>query len=161
MLSELLVSELMAKAADRGVPFQLDVALAHITPYLRRLRGIRDQRPIVRELVERFAKAFHDRQPCQPQPEQTPQAADGALCRLRVLTSKRVPFKPPYLQTEKRPRFVARYDSWHPQRFVPEAHLPSVDYSDSDISSEDEDVAVAFSTDSPDGVMSNISNFAD
>ncbi|KAK7753522.1 hypothetical protein SLS62_004597 [Diatrype stigma] len=73
-----------------------------------------------------------------------------AAARLRILTSKRVHVIPPYLHAEKRPRFVVRYDSSHPHRFIPDAHLASVDpygevgFYDDDISSEDEDIEAAF-----------------
>ncbi len=80
-----------------------------------------------------------------PGPEPTGSDDQRPFSRLRVLTSKRVHVIPPYLHGEKRPRWVVRYDSWHPQRFVPDAHRASLDYVDDDeISSEDEDVEVAF-----------------
>ena len=184
VLSELLVDELIAGAAARGVALELDIALARMTAYLQRLQRIRDQRPLVRKLVQGFAENFYHRQPrdhppacsassppsssSEPDsdsssgsgsgsgsdPERSPASRSGSAddhqsesARLRILTSKRVHVIPPYLHAEKRPRFVVRYDSWHPHRFVPDAHLTSVDTFDEDddnISSEDDDVEAAF-----------------
>ena len=42
--------------------------------------------------------------------------------RLRILTSERVSVIPPYLYMERPPRFAARYDSWHSNHFISDAH---------------------------------------
>ena len=191
VLSELLVDDLIANAMARpgGKPLQVEVSLARMTPYLNRLPRIREHRPLVRRLVEDFAKNFRQRQPqyrsrpSQDREERSPSSetergsspgsessasppqssgagsvSDGATSsaatsidpttepRLRILTNKHVPVIPPYLYREKQPQSMTRYDSWHPQRFVPSAELTYMcgAESEEDEDNEDPDPVVSF-----------------
>jgi hypothetical protein len=152
VLTAVLIDELFANARSRDLNFELDVPLRRFPAYLRRLRrGIHDQRPMVRKLVEGFVRLVRAREGQEGTPDtqqsQDPRSTtpDLSVCHLRVLTSKRVGVIPPILYGEKRPRFVVRYDSRHPNRFIHNAHQAQSTWQNGDISSEDEDMNVAFS----------------
>ena len=64
--------------------------------------------------------------------------------RLRVLTNKPRRKIPPYLHNEWSPRFLVRYDSSHQQEFLSEPYIADEVIPDRDLSSDDEDMDVAF-----------------
>ncbi|KAI2615329.1 hypothetical protein GGR54DRAFT_296799 [Hypoxylon sp. NC1633] len=151
-LSNLLLHELLTNAEARGVNFTLDISfqqlhrllLMHpvnwqrIRPMLRKLVGV-----LVKKLEEQFEQ--HQDVSVLSHPGRQPSS------RLRILTNKYHHKIPPYLHGERLPRYVVRYDSHHPERFLPEPyayHLASSDgdmnSDDGDMSSDDEDMDVAF-----------------
>ncbi|KAI0004437.1 hypothetical protein F4779DRAFT_621420 [Xylariaceae sp. FL0662B] len=146
VFSSMLLDELLANASARRLPFTFDLVLHSLPPYFR--RGPRDQRPVVRQLVEKFAEQFSRHKPCSGQSETSSgQPSDNQdFARLRVFTKKRVHCIPPYLHNEPLPRLVERYDSWHPQRFVGDTPVTKIEeYLDEDVDTDDEDMDVAFS----------------
>ncbi|KAI0101082.1 hypothetical protein F4814DRAFT_456052 [Daldinia grandis] len=149
LLSDLSVEELLANSEVSGLPFTLDISLQHLSPLLRRpLFNGHDVRPKIRELISELGGRFQELQNASTHPclEASLESSPGcqAYSRLRILTNKPQKKIPPFLHNEAPPRFVVRYDSSHPERFLCNLYTADQIPSDRDFSSEDEDMDIAF-----------------
>ncbi|KAI0105376.1 hypothetical protein F4776DRAFT_475863 [Hypoxylon sp. NC0597] len=150
VLSDLSVAELLMNAEARGFPFTLDISLQHLPRLFAGVRfGNQDARPAVRKLIESFELHFQTRQEAsiRSRPEEISKVPSDnqASSRLRILTNKPRYKIPPYLDDEGPQRFVVRYDSKHPERFLSYPYTANTLPSNRDDSSDDEDMDVAFS----------------
>ncbi|KAI0844255.1 hypothetical protein F5Y00DRAFT_202499 [Daldinia vernicosa] len=148
LLSGLSVEELLANSETSGRPFTLDISLQHLPRLLGRpLFNRNDVRPKIRKLInelgERFQKLQNASRPrLEANPESSPDCK--AYSRLRILTNKSQHKIPPHLHNEALPRFVVRYDSSHPGRFLDNPYTANPLPPDRDFSSDDEDMDIAF-----------------
>ncbi|XXH02165.1 hypothetical protein Hte_008533 [Hypoxylon texense] len=151
ILSALSIKDLIQNAEARGVPFALDISLSKLPYFLARHRL--DVRSSVRGLVERLGRKLRtlQRPPTHSGRESNSEPASDnsnqASSRLRVLTNKPRHKIPPFLHDEGPPRFVVRYDSWHPQEVLDNPYTADPIPLDRDLSSDDEDMDAAFSHD--------------
>ncbi|KAI1778750.1 hypothetical protein F4818DRAFT_227889 [Hypoxylon cercidicola] len=122
---DLSVEDLVKNAEARGAPFTLDVSLRNVSDFPARF-NYRRLRPTVRRLVVNFGEKFQGLQGLQgtsarsvePSSESSPDNPNQASSRLRFLTDKPQHKIPPFLHDEEPPRFVVRYDSWHPEKVL-------------------------------------------
>ncbi|OTA99588.1 hypothetical protein M426DRAFT_254068 [Hypoxylon sp. CI-4A] len=147
ILSELSLDELLANAEERSLSFTLDISLQHLPLLLRgaHLHG-QDVRPVVHKLVEKLENRFQVMQEAsiRSRSEQTSdERPSKCSSRLRVLTNKPRHKIPPFLHNEGPPRYVVRFDSSHPERFLSKPYTENIVSSDRD-SSDDEDMDAAF-----------------
>ncbi|KAI1137642.1 hypothetical protein F5Y05DRAFT_414201 [Hypoxylon sp. FL0543] len=150
VLSDLSVAELLTNAKDRGRPFTLDISLGHLPSLFSRIVfDAQDARPAVRNLVENFVSRFQQRQAAsiRASPEAISIGASNntASSRLRFLTNKPRHKVPPFLHNEGPQRYVVRYDSQYPERFLSHPYTANALPPDRVDSSDDEDMDVAFS----------------
>ncbi|KAI1642552.1 uncharacterized protein F4817DRAFT_320668 [Daldinia loculata] len=149
LLSGLSVEELLANSETSGLPFTLDISLQHLSPLLRRpLFNGDDVRPKIRKLINKLGGRFQELQNASTRPRleanPEPSPACQAYSRLRILTNKPRKKIPPFLHNEPLPRFVVRYDSSHPERFLHTPYTANPIPPDRDFSSDDEDMDIAF-----------------
>ncbi|KAI2470669.1 hypothetical protein F4781DRAFT_421080 [Annulohypoxylon bovei var. microspora] len=148
-LTELLVGDLLANAEARGLSFTLDVSLQTLSRLLQRanLDG-RDEHSVVRKLVERLEKEFQQRQeasiPQLSEASSKRSSSDRISSRLRILTNKPRHLVPPFLHDEGPRRFVVRYDSSHPDRFLSNPYAANPVSPERESSSDDENMNAAF-----------------
>ncbi|KAI0839380.1 hypothetical protein F5Y06DRAFT_21241 [Hypoxylon sp. FL0890] len=150
VLSDLSVAELLKNAEAHGIPFILDISLQHLPPLFARVRfDNQDARPTVRKLIENFQLHFQQRQEASIRSHYeavSQNSSNGpASSRLRILTNKPRHKIPPFLHDEGPQRFVVRYDSQHPERFLTHPYTANTLPPNRDNSSDDDDMDVAFS----------------
>ncbi|KAI0376788.1 hypothetical protein F5Y04DRAFT_198183 [Hypomontagnella monticulosa] len=149
VFSDLSLNELLRNAEARAVPFTLDISLQHLPKLLLRTPNTnQDIRPLIHRLVKRLGERFRERQGAslRRKPGVNPELLSDTRThsRLRVLTNKPRRKIPPYLHNEGSPRFLVRYDSSHQQEFPSEPYIADEVIPDRDLSSDDEDMDVAF-----------------
>ncbi|KAI1765680.1 hypothetical protein GGR53DRAFT_519481 [Hypoxylon sp. FL1150] len=153
MFSVLPVEDLMKNARARGLPFTFDIVLAPLPePPAQAQPTPRLTPQFVRNFVEELANEFQSLQQISTRPRPAlsselpslPDHPNQTSSRLRVLTSKYHHKIPPFLHGERPPRFVARYDSWHPEKFLSNPYTADTIPSDWDTSSDDEDMDAVF-----------------
>ncbi|KAI1391778.1 uncharacterized protein F4822DRAFT_105314 [Hypoxylon trugodes] len=162
VLSDLLVSDLLVNAETRQKLFTLDVSLQHLPRIVARGRFHgQDARPIVRKLVSDFEKRFQQCQEASLRSHLGTSAETNSeqpfenrfSSHLRVLTNKPRHLIPPFLHNEGLPRYIVRYDSAYPDRFLTDPYVadpipPDRDTSSSD-DDDDDDMDVAFTDADP------------
>lgn len=158
VLSALSVEDLMKNAEARGLPFTLDVVLRPLKrftepPHNPRITSLHlFAARFGGVFAARFGGVFQklreisSRSSTEPSSE-LPSLLDNLnpiSSRLRILTYKYHHKIPPFLHGERPPRFVVRYDSWHPDKFVDNPYVADTNPPDEDVSSDDADLEGAF-----------------
>ncbi|KAI0172991.1 hypothetical protein GGR52DRAFT_580583 [Hypoxylon sp. FL1284] len=153
ILSDLSVKDLVRNAESRGFSFTLDISLLrHLRRHRTSLLGPVEQ---LRQTFEKF-QATSARSDAKSNSELSRDRPNEASSRLRILTSKERNKIPPFLHDEGPPRFVARYDSWHPEKFLRHPYTADPIPPDRDLSSDDDIMDAAFNNNaatSPDSVI--------
>ncbi|KAI1407877.1 hypothetical protein F5Y13DRAFT_205549 [Hypoxylon sp. FL1857] len=154
VLSDLSVAELLVNAEARGFLFTLDLSLQRVhSPYAQVRARFQDMRPAVRAFVEKLGLRFQALQEAsiRSRPEAVSKGSFGntVSSRLRFLTNKPRHKIPPFLHDEGPQRFVVRYDSKYPERFLSHPYTANTLPPDRGDSSDDEDMNVAFGGISP------------
>ncbi|KAK6956064.1 hypothetical protein Daesc_001334 [Daldinia eschscholtzii] len=148
LLSDLSVDELLINCKNCGVPFTLDISLQHLPHLLRRpLFNGNDVRSDIRQLVNKLGDRFQELQSASTHPrleDRSESSIRQTSSRLRILTNRRRNKIPPFLHDEGPPRFLVRYDSSHPERFLRNPYTANAAALDRDFSSDDEDMDIAF-----------------
>ncbi|KAI1474720.1 hypothetical protein K445DRAFT_323546 [Daldinia sp. EC12] len=148
LLSDLSVDELLINCKNCGLPFTLDISLQHLPHLLRRpLFNGNDVRSDIRQLVNKLGDRFQELQSASTHPrleDRSESSIRQTSSRLRILTNRRRNKIPPFLHDEGPPRFLVRYDSSHPERFLRDPYTANAAALDRDFSSDDEDMDTAF-----------------
>ncbi|KAI4866487.1 hypothetical protein F4820DRAFT_416730 [Hypoxylon rubiginosum] len=151
VLSDLSIRDLMKNAEALGLPFTLDISLSKLPHFVTQTRfSMRDERSTIRDLFESFGRMFQELQGAlahsdpESNSESTSDNPNQAFLRLRALTNKPRHKIPPFLHDEGPPRFVVRYDSWHPRKVLFTPYTADPIPHDRDLSSDDEDIDATF-----------------
>lgn len=160
------LDECLQSAAERGDSFQVDLGLFRIPVHFigRMVRnGASEPRISIRRVFEDLRQKMIDKYTLLEEDEEDTASHGGSTetrlekttspaepttdnvpVRLRILTSKRTRFVPPYLHGEKGSRWVVRYDSG----ILDNPYYDDSGHLEGDDSSEDEAMAEAFQLDS-------------